>query len=177
MENQYLDSNLDRDLAPLNYGSFLRRLAATFIDGLVFSALFLVLLAATGGIGKIIAVANDLKEDGGDVDAAAVALVSTFLTAILGLTVLQWLYYAYLESSEKQGTLGKQAMSLIVTDINGDRLTFGKASIRHFARIVPTFIPLVGTLFFLADYLCQPFTEKKQTLHDMMAGALVLKQK
>lgn len=176
MENQYLDSNLDRNFAQLNYGSFWRRFAATFIDGFVFLALFLLLLAMTGGFGKIIAIVNDLKEDGGNVDQAAIALATTFMGVALALVVVQWLYYAYFESSEKQATLGKQAMSLIVTDLNGDRLTFGKASIRHFARLLPAFIPFIGSLYSFADYLCQPFTEKKQTLHDMMAGALVLKQ-
>jgi uncharacterized RDD family membrane protein YckC len=176
MENQYLDSNLEPSAVPINYGSFLRRLAATFIDGFVFMGVFFVLLAATGGIGKIIAVVNDLKENGGDPNEAAVALVGTFLFAILGLTIVQWLYFAYFESSEKQGTFGKQAMGLIVTDLNGNRLTFVKASIRHFARILPTLIPLLGNVYTLADYLCQPFTEKKQTLHDMAAGALVLRK-
>jgi uncharacterized RDD family membrane protein YckC len=177
MENQYLDSNLDQTIVPLQYGSFLRRFAATLIDGLVFSAIFFLLLAATGGIGKIIAVVDDLKENGGDPNDAAMALASTFLVAILGLTLVQWLYFAYLESSEKQATLGKQAMGLIVTDLDGNRLTFVKASIRHFARILPTLIPFIGSIYTLADYLCQPFTEKKQTLHDMVAGALVLKTK
>jgi uncharacterized RDD family membrane protein YckC len=176
MENQYLDSTLDQDLAPINYGSFLRRFAATFIDGLVFSGVFLLILALTGGVGKIIAIADDLKEDGGDVSEASAALLTTFVGAIIGIVIIQWLYFAYFESSEKQGTLGKQAMSLIVTDLNGERLTFGKASMRHFARTLPTIIPYIGGIFSLADYLCQPFTEKKQTLHDMMAGTLVLKQ-
>jgi uncharacterized RDD family membrane protein YckC len=176
MENQYLDSTLDQELAPINYGSFLRRVAATFIDGFIFSGIFFLLLALTGGLGKIMAIAADLQEDGGDVNEASVAIATTFISVIIGLVIIQWLYFAYFESSAKQGTLGKQAMSLIVTDLNGGRITFGKASMRHFARTLPSIVPYIGGIFTLADYLCQPFTEKKQTLHDMMAGTLVLKK-
>jgi uncharacterized RDD family membrane protein YckC len=176
MENQYLDSSLDRDLAPMNYGSFLRRFAATFIDGLVLSAVFLLLLTITGGFGKIMTIITELNEEGGDSAEAVVAIVTTFISIFIATIVIQWLYSAYFESSEKQATLGKQAMSLIVTDVNGGRISFGKASMRHFARIIPTMIPFLGYIYFFADYLCQPFTEKKQTLHDLMSGTLVLKQ-
>ena len=93
----------------------------------------------------------------------------------VGVYVLQWLYCAYFESSDKQATLGKQAMGLFVTDMNGERLTFGAASIRHFASVLPTFIPSIGLFYFLIDHLIQPFTEKKQTLHDMIAGTLVFR--
>jgi uncharacterized RDD family membrane protein YckC len=176
VDNQYLDSNLEQNPAPRNYGSFLRRTAATFIDGFVFMGIMFFLLAATGGVGRIMAIVEEIKNEG-DINEAALALAGTFSSVLLGLVVIQWLYFSYFESSEKQGTLGKQAMSLIVTDLDGKRLTFGKASARHFARVLPSIIPYLGTIFTFADYICQPFTEKKQTLHDMMVGTLVLKTK
>ncbi len=170
MENQYLDTNIDGEIKQNGaYGSFLRRFAAVFIDGLIFSVILGVLFAATGGITKL----SSMIEEG---EMNQQALYSNFLGAFIGIYILQWLYYAYFESSDKQGTFGKQAMGLYVTDTNGDRLTFQKASIRYFARLLPTLIPIIGALYSLADYLSQPFTEKKQTLHDMIAGTLVFKK-
>jgi uncharacterized RDD family membrane protein YckC len=72
-----------------------------------------------------------------------------------------------MESSARQATLGKMALSLRVTDTNGARLTFGHATGRHFAKIVTGFIPL-GIGWMMAG-----FTAKKQALHDMIAGTLV----
>lgn len=172
MENQYLDTSFEQDQVPSDYvfGSFLRRLAALFIDGLIFSFIGFGLLAITGGLTALVAAFQEGASN-------LIGLMVAFLGIAFGLVIIQWLYYAYFESSEKQGTLGKQAMSLVVTDMNGNRLTFGKATIRHLARIIPTLVPYIGNLFFLADYLCQPFTEKKQTLHDMIAGTLVFKRR
>src|SRR6266436_442581 len=78
-----------------------------------------------------------------------------------------WLYYAYFESPEWQGTVGKKVMNLAVTDPEGNRVTFGRASGRYFARFITKLIPL-GIGFILAG-----ITEKKQALHDMIASCLV----
>ena len=170
MENQYLDTNIDQEVIPnAVYGSFLRRFAAVMIDGVIFTVIMGILFAATGGVAKL----TSMVEDG---SFSQKTLYSSFLVPFIALYVLQWLYFAYFESGDKQGTLGKQAMGLFVTDINGDRLTFQKASIRYFARLLPGLIPVIGALYSLADYLSQPFTEKKQTLHDMIAGTLVFKR-
>ena len=169
MENQYLDSNLDQEMPEYQYGSFLRRFAALFIDGLIFSVIAMAIFALTGGYTTLLTMIQD-----GELNQTA--FFTMFFGVGIGLTIIQWLYNAYFESSEKQGTPGKQAMNLIVTDLNGERLTFGKATIRHFARLLPTLIPVIGSIYALADYLCQPFTEKKQTLHDMIAGTLVFKK-
>jgi len=92
-----------------------------------------------------------------------------FLVVLL-LIVLQWLYFAAMESSDRQGTFGKAAMSLQVTDLGGRRLTFGHATGRFFAKMISGLIPLgIG-------YIMAGFTEKKQALHDMIAGSLVLRK-
>lgn len=81
-----------------------------------------------------------------------------------------WLYYALLESSEWQGTAGKKALGLIVTDMQGRRVTFARASGRHFGKIVTSFIPLgIG-------YAMAGFTQKRQALHDILASCLVLRK-
>ena len=79
-----------------------------------------------------------------------------------------WLYEAILTSSSLQATLGKMILGLRVTDVQGQRIDFGRATIRHFAKYLSAFILGVG-------YLMVAFTEKKQGLHDMIAGTLVQK--
>lgn len=81
--------------------------------------------------------------------------------------ILTALYYSLMNSSSTQATLGKMALGLIVTDTEGNRVTFLRALLRYFVSIISGFILLIG-------YLIQPFTERKQTLHDLIAGTLVL---
>jgi uncharacterized RDD family membrane protein YckC len=75
-----------------------------------------------------------------------------------------------MESSAHQGTLGKIALGLFVTDLQGRRISFGRASGRFFAKIITGLIP------FFIGYIMAGFTEKRQALHDMIAGCLVLKK-
>lgn len=81
--------------------------------------------------------------------------------------VLGWIYYAYLESSPEQSTFGKRALGLVVTDVYGNRLDFTRASIRYVGRIVSTVILYLG-------FVLIAFSDKKQGLHDMIAGTLVV---
>ena len=83
---------------------------------------------------------------------------------------LGWLYFAGMESSERQATFGKSVVSLRVTDLEGRRLSFKHATGRFFAKIVSGLIPLA------IGYIMAGFTEKKQALHDMIAGTLVLQR-
>jgi uncharacterized RDD family membrane protein YckC len=83
---------------------------------------------------------------------------------------LGWLYFAGMESSARQATIGKSAMSLRVTNYEGQRISFGHATGRFFAKIVSGLIP------FAIGYIMAAFTEKKQALHDLIAGTLVLRK-
>jgi len=82
-------------------------------------------------------------------------------------TVAQWLYFALMEASSNQGTLGKMAMGIKVTDTMGYPITFGRATGRYFGKILSGAILMIG-------YIMAAFTERKQALHDMMAGTLVV---
>ncbi len=79
-----------------------------------------------------------------------------------------WLYEALLMSSSMQATLGKKLVGLKVTDLQNQRIGFGQATIRHFAKYLSALILGIG-------YLMVAFTEKKQGLHDMIAGTVVQK--
>lgn len=83
--------------------------------------------------------------------------------------VINWLYYALFESSAWQATIGKKALGLTVTDIEGRRIGFGRATGRFFAKILSTIILFIG-------FIMIGFTSKKQGLHDIVAGTLVLRQ-
>ena len=84
------------------------------------------------------------------------------LLQLLNFVVL-WLYNAILESSTWQATIGKRLFSLRVTDMNGQQISFGRATGRYFGKIV-------SGLIFGLGYVIAAFTDRKQALHDMMAG-------
>lgn len=79
-----------------------------------------------------------------------------------------WLYAALFESGPRQATLGKQAVNLKVTDLEGNRISFGRATGRYFAE-------WITALTFLIGYLMTAFTAKRQSLHDMIAGTVVVR--
>jgi uncharacterized RDD family membrane protein YckC len=74
-----------------------------------------------------------------------------------------------MECSDNQATLGKMAIGIIVTDLNGNKISFGRATGRYFGKIISSVILLIG--FFMAA-----FTEKKQAFHDIITGCLVVKK-
>lgn len=99
-----------------------------------------------------------------------VSLFLAFLFGMIFFVGLQWLYFAGMESSERQATFGKSLTSLKVTDLDGRRITFKRATGRFFAKLITGMIPLA------IGYIMAGFTAKKQALHDMIAGTLVLRK-
>jgi uncharacterized RDD family membrane protein YckC len=83
--------------------------------------------------------------------------------------MMNWIYYAALESSSWQATLGKKILGLRVTDLAGNRISFARASGRFFGMILSSMILGIG-------FLMAGFTARKQALHDILAGCLVLRQ-
>jgi uncharacterized RDD family membrane protein YckC len=140
----------------VEYAGFLRRWGAIILDGLIASA---VMFVAAIALAMLFALGGGLQTDE-DVDAV------TGL-AYIGGFFAQWLYFAFMESSSWQATLGKRALGIIVTDENGNRLTFGRATGRYWAKFLSYFILMIG-------FLMAAFTPKKQALHDMVANTLVV---
>lgn len=88
----------------------------------------------------------------------------------IALTILvMWLYYAIFEASVWQATPGKRILGLYVTDLNGRPVTFARATMRYFAK-------MISGLTFLVGYFFAAFTAKKQALHDILASCLVLRR-
>lgn len=88
---------------------------------------------------------------------------------VVNLFLAWFFYYAILESSKMQATLGKRMIGIKVTDYEGKRVSFGRATLRHFSKIISFFIFFIG-------FLMIAFTRKKQGLHDKIANCLVLKK-
>jgi len=97
------------------------------------------------------------------------AFMARLLPLYGSVFVLYWLYFALMDSSSTQGTLGKMAVGIKVCDMNGQRLSFGHATGRYFAKILSGLTLMVG-------YVMVAFTEKKQGLHDMVASTLVVRK-
>jgi uncharacterized RDD family membrane protein YckC len=107
------------------------------------------------------------------IDAAVISVGTGILVAISfgagGIAVLfgPWIYEAAMLSSEWQATIGKRVMSITVSGMDGGRISFTRATGRHFAKYVSTLILFVG-------FIMAAFTQRKQALHDLMAGTLVV---
>ena len=147
-----------RSRAPLNdaeYAGFWARFCAAFLDLLIVTIL-------SAGAGFVVGFSAAFS--GNHWGPSAYQL----LGSIVGL-IVNWIYFAGMESSLRQGTLGKRAMGIIVTDLSGERVSFGRATGRHFGKIVSALILCIG-------FIMAAFTERKQALHDMMAECLVVRR-
>jgi uncharacterized RDD family membrane protein YckC len=154
----------------LEYAGFWLRFLAYILDNIVIgiaAVMILIPLIFLTGLGALISKAYS-DEDINDMGAFMLIGI-VFLLATISL-VVTWLYHAWMESSEWQATLGKRALGLVVTDLAGQRISFGRATARHFSKIITNMVPLA------IGYLMAGFTEKKQALHDMIAGCLVLRR-
>jgi uncharacterized RDD family membrane protein YckC len=130
------------------YAGFWRRLAACLIDGLLVSAVQAVL--ATG---VFVIAPHDLRSI---VNLAPVS------------AAISWAYFSLFESSPMRGTVGKYALGLYVSDMHGDTITFARATARYWLKILSSLTLMVG-------WIMAAFTPRKQALHDLLAGTLVLK--
>ncbi len=128
------------------YAGFWLRVVASIIDSIIVNVVISIVSAV---------VAN--AEDGGLAVSGSLSLFGN------------WLYSALLEAGPWQATVGKKVLGLIVVDDRGNPISFGRATGRYFGKIVSALILLIG--FFMAA-----FTARKQALHDMMAGTLVVKR-
>ncbi|QQR68457.1 MAG: RDD family protein [Alphaproteobacteria bacterium] len=153
---------------PTSYAGFWWRALAIFLDAFLLNIAFGVL---KWPLGAVIAL-GPIPLAHGDVVTALPAMagmsVGLMALSVLG-TVVYWLYFAWFESSHFQATPGKMICRLIVTDENGHRISFGRATGRHFAKILSGIILCIG-------YLMVFWTQRRQGLHDMLASTLVLRR-
>ena len=94
---------------------------------------------------------------------------SYFAGFVIAMTAI-WLYFAGFESSRLQATLSGRILGLRVTDLNGEPVSFNRATVRHFAMYFSAVTP------FAIGYLMAFWTKRRQTLHDYVSSTLVLKK-
>ena len=135
-----------------SYGGFWKRVIAYLIDA------FIIAFPVTMVFGTVIP--QTMMTDNIQVTSVAVSMPQVILF------VASWVYFAGLECSPWQATVGKKMLGMKVTDTSGKRIDFIKATIRYFAKILSSFILMIG-------FIMVAFTAKKQGLHDFIAGTLV----
>jgi uncharacterized RDD family membrane protein YckC len=147
------------------YGGFWIRLLAELIDRAVIgvAALPFFFILILPSVLRVIKVAQENREPTPEM---VMAIISTIFVYVLVVIVGQWLYESLLTSSSWQGTIGKKALRLKVVDEAGNRISFARATGRFFAKFLSRLMMSIG-------YLMIAFTERKQGLHDMIAGTLV----
>jgi uncharacterized RDD family membrane protein YckC len=167
-----------------------RRVAAWLLDYLVIAAYLIVLTAVSLGI-----LASPLR---GAFTAAMSASLDAELFGFVLLTAPVVLYFALLEASSWQATIGKRALGLKVTTLDGGRLPVGRALVREAVRFLPwemshalvwqvalspgarTFPPWMAAAFGLVyllvfSYLVTLFVgSTHRTLYDRIAGSVVI---
>ncbi len=162
----------------VEYGGFWIRFAAYLIDSIIIGIplsilsiiIFIFFFGATGGLELLLADSSYFDYE--MTDAEAYTIIGSYLGG-LALTVIMSVivylaYFAGLHSSKWQATLGKKILGLKVTDLAGNRISFWRALGRYFAMSFISGILLIG-------YIVAAFTEKKQSLHDLIAGTVVVK--
>ncbi len=151
--------------ASSNYAGFWLRFVAYIIDAILIGVVnFIVLMPFLGMMGI-----SSMMDDPDAAEGMMIAAIGTYFMSMFVMFVAGWLYFALMESSGKGATLGKIALSLRVTGMSGETISFGKATGRYFGKIISGMILCIG-------YIMAGFTEKKQALHDMMAGCLVVRK-
>lgn len=143
------------------YAGFVRRFAAFFIDGIVVAVLAAAVTFPMAEVQPF-----ETMTDPGEMFRTMMAAQGPRSLVQL---VIAMLYYTLQESSSAQATLGKRALGIKVTDLQGRRLSFAHALGRWAAAALSYLTLYVG--FFMAG-----FTQRKQALHDLVAGTLVVDQ-
>lgn len=124
-----------------SYAGFFRRLVASIIDIFIIILLMAFIQFVTG-----------IREE-----------IFYYVLIIL----FSWSYFAYQESSVYQGTVGKQAMNIIITDLDGRRISFACATKRFMVKVL-------ASLPFFAGFLPVFINKNRQGIHDKIAKTLVI---
>jgi len=150
-----------KQIIEIRYCGFWRRFSAWVVDKIIIFAFISILVILVSFVPYII-----LWEFFG-ID---ITPELDFWIAVLIITIIfDWLYHAIFESSKLKATPGKLLMRMAVLDKNLKRISFNKANIRYWGK-------LLSSLFLFIGFIEISFTEKKQGLHDFIAGTLVVRR-
>lgn len=171
-----LELSISPDVVPtsravLQYADYLSRIGAAVLD--IFFSFFVAAIPTVIVTIVLFAVLvggpirpNDTVDVRAQKESLAI-LVSVLSQLFFALLVM--LYYVLFDASERQGTWGKQIVGIKVADLQGRRISHGRAFGRYVAKILSGCSCGIG-------FLMPLFTERKQTLHDLISGCLALKK-
>src|SRR6266536_729355 len=146
-------------LGGVRYGGFWIRVVAAIIDAIVVRVVAWP-IGMMFGLGGLAGTLGGFPHRGLGLHLLGGGIVAVVI--IFG----SWLYEAFMLSSPYQATLGKMAFGMKVTDLSGNRISFGRATGRHFGKWISGMILCIG-------FIMVGLTERKQGLHDTLAGTLV----
>ena len=151
----------------VTYAGFWKRFAAYLIDELILGVVgVIILLPFIALMGISTFMSHDDYEYHESFVGVIIALITAYIFAILLIIIAKWLYYALMES-KKGATLGKMALGIKVTDMDGNMISFGRATGRYFGKILSSLTLCIG-------YIIAGFSQQKQALHDILAKTLVV---
>lgn len=154
---------------------FVAYLLDSFIIGIPATILiFVVLFYMVGSTVGFEALYDPAFLDSANVEAElteqeAVTFLVAYLLSILLSLLSTVTYFAGMHASRWQATIGKKVLGLVVTDLKGNRISFWRGLGRYLAM---TFLSSI----FMVGYIVAAFTEKKQSLHDLIAGTFVIRK-
>lgn len=151
------------DTGDVVYAGFLRRWAALFLDTFIIGLVAQILAAVAGAVFAF-SLFGGIEESSGMPNPGLIAFYLVFYLIYFGMAGL---YYALMESSSNQATVGKLALGIKVTDREGRRLSFARALGRWFSAALSHLTLWIG-------FLMAGFTDRKRALHDLVAGTLVV---
>ena len=143
--------------ADIVYAEFFPRVGAYMLDAIFIGVIGMILQFGLAIVFGVVSRGNE-----------GMIAIGSLLGSLVnfGVTLV---YFVGYETSAKQGTWGKQIVGIKVTDMKGQRITTGQAVGRFFAKIISGLTCGIG-------YMMPLFTDKKQTLHDLICGCLALKK-
>ena len=159
----YARSTREKHPAP-QYAGFWIRFVAVLIDAFVIGILVSLVAGALFGSWMLYVLGT-----GRDPDPLGIILLA--IAIFFAVVVIRYSYPATMVGSRRQATIGKMAMGIIVTDLEGRPLSFWRSLGRELCKIVTSMVP------FGIGFLLAAFTEQKQALHDMIASTLVVKKR
>lgn len=151
------------------YAGFWKRFAAATIDGLVMSAVFLLVflvgMGMFGGFGGFTAGLGSPESSPG---MMMFIIVGVYILPV----IVQALYFTVMHASAAQASLGKMAVGIKVVRGDGSRIGMGR-SLGRWAALFFSYVLSCGAAY-LASAIMAGVTQRKQGLHDMIADTLVV---
>ena len=150
-----IKTNIMQVISINQYASGLSRLAAFFIDYFLISA--------------VLSIVFWHWWSGPYIWSSSLASFHFHLSAYyLYHQALVLLYYAFMESSTYQATLGKIVLGIKVVDQYNQRISLSRSLLRNLSKYLSYFILCIG-------YIMIIFDDRKQGLHDKIADTFIIK--